>query len=118
MPKTFRFYGVCGTAYKLDDRVWEAKEDESDGYRSYLQSILLTDDKNLVFFDQPLALVQVIKVNDPDGLQGWHLVDVKDEWVWLKVGTNYHDDCYPYFVFEYLPKPKPPAWEEFIGQEE
>lgn len=120
--KQFRFYGVDNNWYKLDDTVWEAEEDESDGYRSYLQSIQLVEnpqEEKLIFPDVPLAFVQVHEVDNAqrnDNFKGWALVDIKDNWVWLKVGTDYSDSYYPHFVFEYHPKPPPLTWETFIKE--
>ncbi len=115
--KTFNFYGVCDTCYKLDDVVWEAIEDPSDGYRSYLQSIEVKENAgHLTFSFDPIAVVKVVLDNDYDG---WKLVDVEDNWVWLRVGTDKYDDYYPTFVFNYAPKPeKPPkpTWLDFIQE--
>jgi hypothetical protein len=110
--KTFQFYGVCQNCYKLDNVVWEAIEDPSDGYRSYLQSIELKENVgNLTFSFNPFATVKV----EPDyECNGWKLVDVKDDWVWLRVGTDF-DSQYPIFVFKYTPKAQS-AWLDFIQE--
>jgi hypothetical protein len=41
--KVFDFYGVCDNCFKINNFVFEAVEDPSDGYRSYLESIQLDD---------------------------------------------------------------------------
>jgi len=103
MTKTFKFYGVCNNLYKLNDVVWEAMEDESDGYRSYLESIVRVDGDRGIFFSSPLATVTVEKSTEyPD--DGFKLVDIEDGHVWLEVGTDNYDDYYPCFRFEYHPK--------------
>jgi hypothetical protein len=98
----FDFFGVCMNEFKLDDIAWEALEDDDDDYRSYLNSIVRTDSDG-IFFDRPLARVRLLNVDDGDH-DLYKLVDVRDGHVWLSFGTRYYDDCYPYFLFEYLPK--------------
>jgi hypothetical protein len=101
--KTFAFYGVCGNRYKLDDKVWEAKEDPSDGYRSYLGSIEIVNDSTDIFYKTPLAIVRVEKFDDTNS-NGYKIIDMVDEFVWLIIGTGNTDDYYPYFIFEYHAK--------------
>ena len=106
------FYGVDNNHFKIGCHVFEAIEDESDGYRSYLGCIApvgLPD--MLIFRDSPLAKVRVEKhkVNDTGPwaiFEGWRLIDIKDNHIWLTTGTNYADDYYPFFVFDYQPKEK------------
>jgi hypothetical protein len=103
------FYGVDCYSFKLDDCVFEAVEDESDGYRSCMEEIRMKDDTSgLIFLDQPLARVRIEKTceghyggNDADGFA---LVDLKDGFVWLKFGTDHADDYYPSFMFNYQHK--------------
>jgi hypothetical protein len=121
MAKQFQFYGVCGTCYKLDDTVWEAKEDESDGYRSYLDSVQLREETgNLTFQSRSLGTVNVVPSH---GIDGWDIVDVEDGHVWLTIGTDHSDNYYPSFVFQYNPRDSrfyntdgslKSAWERFI----
>lgn len=100
----FDFYGVCSNEFKLDDTVFEALEDESDGYRSYLASIERTVSQG-IFFKMPLARVKVVESSSRRGtFEGWSLVDVEDGHEWLCVGTDYCDDYYPCFTFDYQPK--------------
>lgn len=113
MTKEFNFYGVDGNCYKLDDTIWEAMEDESDGYRSYLGSIEQIFTDKLIFFKDALAKVTVQEF-EGDNVKGWNLVDVTDNHIWLFVGTDYQNDYYPCFRFEYHPKPPKLTWENFI----
>lgn len=96
------FYGVDNNCFKLGDRVFEAVEDESDGYRSYLGSVEVRDPSGLIFFRTPLASVRVVEVDD-NYAEEYQLVDDGGH-VWLRFGTNNCDDYYPYFVFEYQPR--------------
>jgi hypothetical protein len=100
----FDFYGVCNNEFKLGDTVFEALENPSDGYRSYLGSVEVRESDGL-FFRSPLARVRVEAVTATCSDEGWSLVDVEDGHEWLFVGTNYGDEYYPCFVFRYTPKP-------------
>lgn len=106
--KTYAFYGVCGNQFKLDSTVFEAKEDESDGYRSYLETVEVVK-LGGIFQYHPLAMVFVREVEDKsvddcyeDGdFTGYQLVDCKTGHVWLTIGTDYSDSYYPSFTFSY-----------------
>lgn len=96
------FYGVDGNRFKLGANVYEAIEDESDGYRSMLQEIKSVEQQPQdVFFERRLDTVKMIE--DSDG-HGYKVVSVKDGHIWLVMGTDNYDDYYPYFVFNYTPR--------------
>lgn len=95
-------YGVDNNFFKLGKKVYEANEDESDGYRSYLGSIKLSDKKSLIFFKQPIAKVKIVEVNG-NPFDGYHFVDSSGH-IWLEIGTDGNDDYYPWFVFKWNPK--------------
>lgn len=101
-----KFYGVDACAFKLGDYVFEAIEDESDGYRSYLGSIEITN-KVCIFYQRPIAIVEVMEV-ERFNEQGWGLftgfVLCEEGYEWLVVGTDNNDDYYPCFMFNYYPK--------------
>jgi len=100
--QTFEFFGVNDNCFKLGDQVYEAVEDPSDGYRSYLGCVMRKPEDGLTFFDQPLATVRVV-----ESYIGFELVDEIDEHEWLSVGTADADDYYPCFIFGYWAKPPP-----------
>ena len=100
---TYWFYGVDSNQFKLNEIVWEAIEDEDDGYRSYLDSVVIKNSDG-IFQRQKLAKVRIKRETEGD-CEGYKLVGVKDGWVWLRFGTDYTEDYYPMFVFEYKPKP-------------
>lgn len=106
--QTFDFYGVDNNCFKLGDTVWEAVEDEDDGYRSYLDTVQRANDNTFVWPGQPFARVRVEEYTGDtesfDHVDGYHLVDVTDGHVWLEVGTDRTDDYYPSFEFSYTPK--------------
>jgi hypothetical protein len=109
--KKFNFYGVCNYEFKLDDTVWEAKENPDDGYRSYLGSIEVKESAG-IFFIQPLAEVEIVAVGEDEVTDGYRLVDVIDGHVWVEVGTDHTCNYYPYFVFNYFPKTYTPIMTE------
>lgn len=107
-----RFYGVDNNRFKLEGFVFEAKEDESDGYRSFLGSIKINPEEQsdrLIFFSQPIASIEIKWYDSgkcpgmPD-FKGYQFEDYEDGHVWLRIGTDNINDYYPCFHFEYLPK--------------
>ena len=100
----FDFSGVDGHTFKLGDTVFEALENEDDGYRSYMDSVEVKDPTGLIFFGRPLARVKLESINEKDVFSGYRLVDIADDHVWLRLGTDNLDDYYPAFIFEYAPK--------------
>lgn len=104
----YDFYGVDNNTFCIGingSRVaFEAIEDKDDGYRSYLDSVIIAVIDH-TYFKQPIAKVRMERRPTSVTNNGWQLVDVTDEHVWLTVGTNNTDNYYPYFTFEYVPKP-------------
>lgn len=113
----FDFYGVDGNRFCLGEHpnrvVFEAVEDESDGYRSYLETIrvdnAVSPSECGIFFRKPLDRVRIVTYelsmsDDMDKESGYQLVSAMDGHVWLSIGTNAYDDYYPCFVFNYRPR--------------
>jgi hypothetical protein len=101
--KKYKFYGVDNNQFKLGSVVFEAIEDEGDGYRSYLNSVIVKDVEKSIFFKR--AIADVWLVQEDDGyFDGYKLIDIEDGHIWLRFGTDNSDDYYPWFVFEYSPK--------------
>lgn len=105
--KELDFYGLDNNFFKLDNEIYEAIEDESDGYRSYLSDIKPTTDKEaenqLIFFTNPVDQVKIVEVDDTT-FEGYELVAVSDGHVWLRVGTDNYDDWYPSCIIHYTPR--------------
>lgn len=101
--KKRRFYGVDNECFKLGNQVFEACEDEDDGYRSYLGSVEVRETNDLIFFRTSLATV-VAEEFEHGSREGVNLVDVTDGHVWLSFGTDYCDDYYPCFFVSYHPR--------------
>ena len=106
--KNFRFYGGYGGSinppwfFKLNDVVYQCQEEEVD-YGYNLLDVVESFNYNPDNFSQtPLAIIKVMPVSD--GLfNGWDLVDVRDQHVWLRVGTHI-EDYEAWVEFEYTPK--------------
>lgn len=107
--KFHSFFGVDNNTFKLGRWIFEAIEDENDGYRSMLGTVEQKDCKEIqycIFFGRPICQVRVKEAFD---IEGYELEDA-DGWVWLRIGTDQSDEYYPWFVFEYKPKePKRPT---------
>jgi hypothetical protein len=107
--KKFSFYGVDNNSFRLGTLdtgellTYEAIEDPSDGYRSYLASVVIQNSLGLIFFSNPIASV-VIEETDKGDFKGFELKDIEDNHVWLRFGTDNCDDYYPYFIFQYSAK--------------
>ena len=104
----YEFYGVWSNHFKIGNLVFEAIEDPDDGYRSYLDSVVLcnedTENMKNKFPRKPLGVVRVICSGDSNGTKNEiDIIDVKYNHKWLSVYTNHNCDYYPYFVFEYSP---------------
>lgn len=99
-PDVYAFYGVFQNYFKLGSVVFEAVEDGSDGYRSYLETIALASPPDTsIFFKQPIAYVAI-----RDGDNGYELYSPDTDHIWLTVGTEYDDSgYYPCFIFRYTP---------------
>ena len=101
--QVFGFYGVDANRFKIGRTVFEALEDDCDGYRSLLGSVEVKDPSRCIFFRQAIASVRVERVDYKD-FEGYRLVDVGDGHCWLRLGTDRVDDYYPCFIFDYAPK--------------
>jgi len=103
----FDFYGVDGYTFCIGKNgsrmAIEATDDPSDGYRSYFGSFVVSE-VGKIFFGTPIASVILLEVEQAgsDHRTGWKLVDTKTNHCWLMIGTDYSDDYYPWFVFDYV----------------
>jgi len=105
--KTFDFYGVAGTMFKLDDMIFHAIEAETLGWADeyddrprtgyYLKEIEHLDPEwvpvDAWFLAIPLARVKIFREGVSGGMwcgydyNGYTLVDDRDH-VWLSLGTR------------------------------
>ena len=95
--------------FKFDNILWQAVEDDMDGYRSMLDYVLYADNllqkkfiscKNLA----RVTLENIDNTEEGGDFAGYVLKDVKDGHIWLRIGTNYMDEWYPCIVFQHIPK--------------
>ena len=105
LGKEHKFHGVDSNCFKLNSQVFEAVENEDDGYRSYLGSVELLGDwknrHNLIFPRHSFARVTLIECSYGD-FDGYQIQDLDyPHHVWLRFGTDHSDDYYPCFIFEY-----------------
>ena len=105
------FHGAESQAFMVDGVVFEVLEDPDDGYRSHMAGVLARPSKDYNFYDKPIARVRLQKIGYSERekgaiekMHGYNLVDIEDDHVWLTFGTEWHDDYYPMFRFEYKPK--------------
>lgn len=92
------FYGVDNNRFKLGAVVYEAREDDRDGYRSYLDSVVVSDGG--IFFGMPVDTVEAVELLERD-FEGFALKSAVDGKEWLRFGTESDDPYYPQFVFRY-----------------
>ena len=103
--REFDFYGVNNESFALDGEVYTALEDQDDGYRSYMETVVCEHGlMTMVFPRHCLARVRVLQMSlDQSDENGYRLVDVDTGHVWLEFGTNHSDNYYPWFFFTYTP---------------
>ena len=105
------FYGAESQSFKVDGVVFEVLEDPDDGYRSHMAGVLARSDRDYNFYDKPIARVRLEKIFEEEDemgavekMHGYKLVDLDHDHIWLTFGTEWYDDYYPMFRFEYKPK--------------
>lgn len=92
-----------GVRFMLDGITYEAIEDPDDGYRSYCDDIIISEEKPKYIFPD-CEVICAMKTNDDcenDVLVG---IDVNTRLVVFEIGTMHIDDYYPYCHFEYHPE--------------
>lgn len=87
--------------FELDGQVYEAIEDPSDGYRSYMDKLVISNKR----VRNKIPEIQVVCIyrddNDCDLLD---FIDCKNGKVFLTIGTKDVHDYYPVCIFEYSPE--------------
>ena len=84
--------------FRLDGRVFEAVEDEDDGYRSSLDHVIELPATELGCNVQPSLVVECRLVEG-----SFHGLEfTQGEWLVLRVGTEDADDYYPCFTCQYF----------------
>ena len=102
------FYGATNNKFKVgideDTIIFEVLEDEDDGYRSCLDTVVVSDQTNADkdFLGKHFAKV-CIETIEYNYFKGYAIKDAASDHNWLEFGTDHADDYYPYFVFRYNP---------------
>jgi hypothetical protein len=95
--------------FKFDNILWQAKEDDMDGYRSMLDYVVYADNSTQRKFISHKNLAKVVLESIDNTETGGHfagyiLKDITDDHIWLKIGTSYIDEWYPCVIFQHNPK--------------
>ena len=88
----------------LDDITYEAEEDPSDGYRSYLGNLSIINQKVSNTFYPHEVIVQIKSYIDGTAATILEFIDVETNDPVLQLGTANEDDYYPYCVIHYNPE--------------
>ena len=90
--------------FVLDGKTYKAVEDRSDGYRSYLSELVVTDEP----ITNTFAEQEVVGVMKPSGdyeiNDTIQFFDTTTSKIVLEVGTDNTDDYYPYCVMNWSPE--------------
>lgn len=88
-------------SFTLDDVTYTAYEDVSDGYRSCMEDIIVSD-KVLSNTFPPVQVYAM--VNNCPEMDTLLFYDVNTHSVVLEVGTDNGDSYYPMFVYQFTPE--------------
>ena len=86
--------------FKLDNIIYVATEDPSDGYRSSMRDIIVSKDK----IKNKFKSIEVVGIYDDDDNDILKLVNVKNGKTIVTVGTDHSDSYYPYFIANFNPE--------------
>lgn len=89
--------------FELDGQVFEAVENPSDGYRSYMDKLVISN-KQVRNRVPETQVVCVYRDKGYDNCDLLDFIDCKNGKVFLTIGTNHVDDYYPVCIFEYHPE--------------
>jgi len=87
--------------FRLDGVLYVATEDESDGYRSSLRDIAVSESPTSNTFEPIEVLAAMSDGYDEDVLK---IIDTKTGKTVIEVGTTSASDYYPSFVFNFHPE--------------
>ena len=90
--------------FVLDGKTYKAIENPSDGYRSYLQDLIVTDEIISNTFP-PQEVIGKMKENGDYSVNDTiQFIDVVTGKIVLEVGTDNTDDYYPFCVMNWHPE--------------
>ena len=89
--------------FELDGQVYEAIENPSDGYRSYMDKLIISN-KSVRNKTPEINIVCVYRDKDYDDCNLLDFIDCKNGKVFMTIGTRHINDYYPVCIFEYYPE--------------
>ena len=91
--------------FRLDGKVYTAIEDPSDGYRSSMERLFVSEDSMRNVFSPVKVLARIRTEYEYGGTsEVLQLLDMRNGQVILEVGTDNSDDYYPSFVAWWKPE--------------
>jgi hypothetical protein len=90
--------------FVLDSKTYSAIEDPSDGYRSAMSEIKVSDEPVSNMFEGQRVLAMMRKDDRHEKNDVLELFDVQTGKIVLQVGTENTDDYYPYWVAVFNPE--------------
>ena len=90
--------------FELDGQVFEAIENPSDGYRSYMDKLVISNKqvRNKIPETQVMCIYK--DKDDYDDCDLLDFIDCRNGKVFLTIGTKHVHDYYPVCIFEYSPE--------------
>lgn len=88
----------------LDDITYKVIENPSDGWRSYLGDIKISNEKILNTFPPQKVIIKKKKSDKYQTNNTIQFFDAINKKLILEIGTDNADDWYPYCVMEYHPE--------------
>lgn len=85
--------------FQLGSVLFEAVEDEGDGYRSNMEEVIVVDTNK-----PKQGLLAEVTIKSSNTIEGYSLID-DEGYTWLTFGTECYDEYYPCFIFNTFPKP-------------
>ena len=87
--------------FELDGQVYEAVENPDDGYRSYMEKLVISNEK----IKNKIPKTQIVcAYRNDDDCDLLDFIDCKNGKVFLTIGTKHVGDYYPVCIFEYSPE--------------
>ena len=90
--------------FRLDGKVYTAVEDPSDGYRSSMDKIFVSDDEIANSFPPCKVLARMKGRTEYSNNETLECIDCITGKIVLEVGTDNYDDYYPSFVSNFHPE--------------
>lgn len=94
----------CTMLFILDDVTYEAIEDPDDGYRSCLESLMVSDKEVRTKFPKQEVVCKMKEDDKNYSNDILQFIDVITGKVVLEVGTDHYDDYYPCCVMNWYPE--------------